>query len=267
MLVNSSRLEVFSCCIDTSTCASNKFCYIIHNDVIKWKHFPRHWPFVKGIHRSPVDSPHKGQWRWAFIFFDLLLNKRLNKQSGRRWFKISRLFAQTFVQAQIKIKHQSSASLNFVRGPHRWPVISPHKAPVMRICFHSMTSPWGWHHYDFNLDMNSWDSVKPGDTWTGSPLVKISACRLARLPIYIIHYCDVIMGVVASQIISLAIVYSPVYSDADQRKYQSSASLAFVREIHRGPVNSPHNWPVTRKMFPFDDFIMFTSQTVFSVYQ
>ena len=40
------------------------------------------------------------------------------------------------------------------------------------------------------------------------------------------------------------------------RKHQSSASLAFVREIHRGPVNFPHKWPVTRKMFPFDDVIM-----------
>ena len=60
----------------------------------------------------------------------------------------------------------------------------------------------------------------------------------------------------ASQITSLAIVYSIVYSDADQRKHQSSASLAFVRRIHRGPVNSPHKWPVMRKMFPFDDVIM-----------
>ena len=47
-----------------------------------------------------------------------------------------------------------------------------------------------------------------------------------------------------------------VYSDADQRKHQSSASLAFVRGIHRWPVNSPHKGPVTRKMFPFDDVIM-----------
>ena len=39
-----------------------------HDDVIKWKHFPRYWPFVRGIHRSPVNSHHKGQWRWAFIF-------------------------------------------------------------------------------------------------------------------------------------------------------------------------------------------------------
>ena len=64
------------------------------------------------------------------------------------------------------------------------------------------------------------------------------------------------MGTIASQITSLTIVYSTVYSEIDQRKHQSSASLAFVRGIHRGPVNSPHKWPVTRKMFPFDDVIM-----------
>ena len=61
---------------------------------------------------------------------------------------------------------------------------------------------------------------------------------------------------IASQITSLTIVYSTVYSDADQRKHQSSASLAFVRGIHRGPVNSPHKWPVTLKTSPFDDVIM-----------
>ena len=41
---------------------------IWHDDVIKWKHFPRHWPFVRGIHRSPVNSPHKGQWHGALMF-------------------------------------------------------------------------------------------------------------------------------------------------------------------------------------------------------
>ena len=70
------------------------------------------------------------------------------------------------------------------------------------------------------------------------------------------HYNDVIMGAIASQITSLTVVYSVVYSDVDQRKHQSSVSLAFVRGIHRGPLNSPHKWPVMRKMFPFDDLIM-----------
>ena len=40
---------------------------VIHDDVIKWKHFPRNWPFVRGIHRSPVNSPHKGQWCGALM--------------------------------------------------------------------------------------------------------------------------------------------------------------------------------------------------------
>ena len=66
------------------------------------------------------------------------------------------------------------------------------------------------------------------------------------------------MGAMASQITNLAIVYSTVYSGSDQRKHQSSASLAFVRGTHRWPVNSPHKGPVMLKMFPFDDVIMVT---------
>ena len=64
-----------------------------------------------------------------------------------------------------------------------------------------------------------------------------------------VHYSDVIMNTMASQITSLTIVHSTVYSGADQRKYQSSALPAFVRGIHRWPVNSPHKRPVTRKCF------------------
>ena len=77
-----------------------------------------------------------------------------------------------------------------------------------------------------------------------------------------LHYNDVIMGTIASEITSLTIVFSTVYSEADQRKHESSASLAFVRGIHRGPVNSPHKWPVTRKIIPFDDVIMWEEQNV-----
>ena len=71
-----------------------------------------------------------------------------------------------------------------------------------------------------------------------------------------LHYNDVIMSVMASRITSLTIVYSSIYSGSDQRKHHSSASLAFVRGFHRWPVNSPHKWLVTRKMFPFDYVIM-----------
>ena len=70
-----------------------------------------------------------------------------------------------------------------------------------------------------------------------------------------LHHNNVIISSLASQITSITIVYSTVYSDADQ-KQQSSAPLAFLRGIHRRPVNSPHKWPVSRKMLPFDDVIM-----------
>ena len=70
------------------------------------------------------------------------------------------------------------------------------------------------------------------------------------------HYNDVTMSAVASQINSFMIVYSTVYSGADQNKHQSSASLAFVRGIHRWPMNSSYKRPATRKMVPFDDVIM-----------
>ena len=64
------------------------------------------------------------------------------------------------------------------------------------------------------------------------------------------------MSTMASHITSLTIVYLTVYSGVDQRKHQSSTSLAFVRGIRRWPVNSPHRGPVTWKMFPFDDVII-----------
>ena len=70
----------------------------------------------------------------------------------------------------------------------------------------------------------------------------------------ILHYGHVIMSAMASQITGT------ISSGADQRKHQISASLTFVRGIHRWPANSPHKGPVTRKMFPFGDVIMWYSK-------
>ena len=55
-----------------------------HDDVIKWKHLPRYWPFVRGIHRSPVHSPHKGQWRGALMFslICVLINDWVNSREA-----------------------------------------------------------------------------------------------------------------------------------------------------------------------------------------
>ena len=114
------------------------------------------------------------------VFFDVRLNKRLSKQSGRRWFETP--------------------------------------------------SPSLWRHFN------------------GLPCIHVSCTPFGC--------SDVMTTAMESQITSVTIVYSTVYSGADQRKHQSSVSLAFVRGIHRSPVNSPLIGPVTRKMFSFDDVIM-----------
>ena len=125
-----------------------------------WRHqmetFPRYWPFVRGIHWSPVNSPQKVQWRWVFMFYLICTWTNSLANNG-----------------------DAGDSLQ-------------------------------WHH-------NERDGVS---------------------------------------IISLTIVYSTVYSGADQGKHKNFASLAFVRGIYRWPVNSPHKGSVTRKMFPFDDVII-----------
>ena len=78
---------------------------------------------------------------------------------------------------------------------------------------------------------------------------KMSYCKISWSleATRLVHYNDVTMDAIASQITSLMTVYSTIYSDADQRKHQSSASLAYVRGIHHWPVNSLHKWPVMRK--------------------
>ena len=70
------------------------------------------------------------------------------------------------------------------------------------------------------------------------------------------HYSDVIMSAMVSQITGVSIVYLTVCSGTDQRKHQSTASLAFVRGTHRWPVNSSHKDPVTWTLFPLDYVIM-----------
>ena len=67
----SERIPEGIWCINAATAwFKHEFCYLAknHDDVIKWKHFPRYWPFMRGIHRSPVNSAHKGQWRGALMF-------------------------------------------------------------------------------------------------------------------------------------------------------------------------------------------------------
>ena len=84
-------------------------------------------------------------------------------------------------------------------------------------------------------------------------------CTRSTLCLLRCHGSDVIINTTAFQITRIPIVYSTVCPSAYQRKHPSSVSLAFVRGIHRWPVNSPHKGPVTRNMLPFGDVIMWSS--------
>ena len=118
------------------------------------------------------------------------------------------------------------------------------RSPIQ--CFESVTFAF--------VEANNWTNEKV-------PIFSGSFCYAGwyRVTVVIRHYhyfSDVIMSAMASQITGVPMVCSTVCSCADQRKHQSYALLAFVRGIHRWPVNSPRTGPVTRKMFPFDDVIM-----------
>ena len=158
----------------------------LHDDVIKWKHFPRNWPFVREIHRSPVNFPHKGQWRGALMF--------------------------SLIYAWINdwVNNREAGDLRRQHG-----------------------------HYDVIVMIST-------------HLIGLSFFESRHQ----LHYNDVIVNVMASQITSLTIVHLTVYSGADQRQHQSSTLLVFVMGIHRWPVNSPHKGLLTQKMFPFDAVIM-----------
>ena len=106
----------------------------MHDDVIKWKHFPRYWPFVRGIHRSPVNSPHKDQWRGALIFsliWDWIIDWVNNREAGD--LRRHRPHYNVTVMARIQMKthirkcqlprinlHRSSRSTWFNTLRPRW---------------------------------------------------------------------------------------------------------------------------------------------------
>ena len=130
-----------------------------HDDVIKWKHFPRYWPFVRGIHRSPVNSPHKGQWRGALMFSlacaringwvnnreagDLRLNRahydvivmRLRKHHILwRWNTILHLFSHYRTLWAEKFYQQIRAWIaNYICGVMGWDVILIHAVTLTAV--------------------------------------------------------------------------------------------------------------------------------------
>ena len=137
--------------------------WVNHAEVIKWKHFPRYWPFVRGIHRSPVNSPHKDQWRGAFMFSLICawINRWVNNRKAgylRRhcahydvivmsiiwifWWPIREPLQNKAQQNRVYIRYNHGDTMTwkkfphycpFVRGIHRQLENSPRKAPAMSI--------------------------------------------------------------------------------------------------------------------------------------
>ena len=221
-----------------------------------------------GKPRSPVDSPYKGQWHIA-LMFSLSWTWANNRDAGylrchRTHYDV--ILMQWLNAVQVWSFHFASAKNYMTSG--------------CIICISAMVSSSGihWSGPLLNTFMTSadlWDRLFLWVTWLCGVIYDMQRGHRSHgdhlwLMIFSVseiessfwgpslanNYGDVIMGSVVSQITSLTIDYSTVYSDAGQRKHQRSASLAFVWWIHRGPVNSPHKWPVTWKMFPFDDVIM-----------
>ena len=168
---------------------------------------------------SPVSGEFPAQrpvTRSFDVFLDLRLNKRMSKQSRGRWFDTP----SRPLWHHCNAKHSHGFVVLCFVG-----LINGFAKFICRIC----------PHYGGLLHSH----------WGTRMIVSASLQWRHNEHDFILY-----------QFTSLTIVCSNVYSGGDQRKHQSSSSLAFVRGIHRWPVNSPHKGPVTRKMFPFDDVSM-----------
>ena len=173
---------------------------------------------MRGIHWSPVNSPHKGQWRGALMLSSICawINGWVNNRDAGDL-------------RRHRAHYDVTVMCNYILTRVYTLIVSNALELDYRTLFAEIL-------YYFILDLHCcvWN------LWSTLMQVEWEQHRAYQNWCFSNHYTDVTMDSIASQITSLTIVYSAVYSGADQRKHQSSASLAFLRGIHRGPVNSPH---------------------------
>ena len=113
-----------------------------HDDVMKWHHFPRYWPFVSGIHRSQVDSPHNGQ-RSFDTFFDLRLSKRFSKQSRHRWFEMpSRSLWRHCNRADTDSRANAITSSTYQLHLHDYRIRIKFKFQIQYVLFIKLYTNW-----------------------------------------------------------------------------------------------------------------------------
>ena len=231
-------------------------------DVMTWKCFAHYWPFVMGIQLySPKNASNVDHFWFVALKFFLTNNPYAGdlRRHDARVTNNNALLPCNLIAGYVKFLHYCpivTEQLNrkrffvgFIR--HRWVHLKQEdKCSETSSLFQSHGVQNAISIYSILFAVLPSEACLTGYSSSHRPA--------STTKIFGDHYIDVIMGAMASQITSLAIIYSTVYSDVQQRKHQSSASLAFVWGIHRSPVNSPHKGPVTRKMFPFDDVIMIT---------
>ena len=154
-------------------------------------------------------------------------------------------------------------------GFHRWPVDSPRKGPVTLKAFPyddvivNITMAWAMRLEAGFLSGPLWCVALTHWRWCQRFKGREFASRIWQHKLA--HYYNVIMSTMASQVTSLTITYSSVCSGAGKKTHQISASLAFVRGIHRWPANSLRKGPVTRKMFPFDGVFMLWDRGLYGI--
>ena len=165
----------------------------------------------------------------------------------------------------LVVKAITSASKTRIQLGTEWMIIKPFKYGIIPTSPSSHTS-FLWVPFDTNFSDigNAKWFFKNASYFV--LIIRVCACNICEIhrvkfiKTYrfksFTHYSHVKMSVIASQITNLTIVYSTMYSGADQRKHQNSASMAFLRGIHRWPANSPHKGPVTHNLYPFDEVIM-----------
>ena len=195
------------------------------------------------------NSPHKGQWRGALMFsliyawindwvnnreagdlrrqrdhYDVIVMNIQNQNHKNAWYILHYLCNSNLLRVMMNHARNlfiSASTFNNSSGNQLWYVVVA----------------WYWW-IEVRVMLVAWQHQ--ANTWNN-------------------HYGDVMMSAMASQITSPTTVYLIVCSGANQRKYQSSTSMAFLRGIHRWSVNSLHKGLVTQKMFPFDDVIMMSA--------
>ena len=198
-----------------------------HHYVMTWQRLPRYWPFGVGV------------WVcvWVSVCVCVCGGGGGGELTSDRWIPLTKRPVAVALMFSLML-----AKTN---------------------CWTNSRTAGDLRHHDAHESSLKWESVCEETGFFDNVIIWHSPLRWGFFEqTFMGHYDDVIMSTLASKITSLKVVYSTIYSGADQSKHQSSASLAFVWGIHRGPVNSPHKWPVTRKMFPFDDVIMRILQCV-----